>query len=55
MGFYVTQRQDSLATVTYGARYVFSELAEPLAPFDVLPDAVDRPRLGELRVAYVIC
>ncbi len=46
MGFYVTQRQDSLATATYGGRYVFSELKQTSLDLTLRLDMAVTPNLS---------
>jgi hypothetical protein len=46
IGFYVTQRQDSLATATYGGRYVFSELEQTNLDLEVRLDMAVTPNLS---------
>ncbi len=46
MGFYVTQRQDPLATATYGGRYVFSELVQTSLDLTLRMDMAVTPNLS---------
>jgi len=46
MGFYVTQRRDSLATATHGGRYVFSELVQTSLDITVRMDMAVTPNLS---------
>ncbi len=46
MGFYVTQRQDPLATATYGGRYVFSELEQTTLNITVRMDMAVTPNMS---------
>ncbi|MGD8700496.1 MAG: DUF5916 domain-containing protein, partial [Gemmatimonadales bacterium] len=46
MGFYVTQRQDILATATYGGRYLFSELVQESLDLTVRADIAITPNLS---------
>lgn len=46
MGFYVTQRPDSLATATYGGRYVFSELEQTSLDLTLRLDMAVTPNLS---------
>jgi hypothetical protein len=46
IAFYVTQRQDSLATATYGGRYVFSQLLQESLNITVRADLAITPNLS---------
>jgi hypothetical protein len=46
MGFYVTQGQDSLATATFGGRYVFSELEQTSLDLTLRLDMAVTPNLS---------
>jgi hypothetical protein len=46
MGFYVTQRQDSLAVATFGSRYVFSELMQTILDITLRFDMAVTPNLS---------
>lgn len=46
MGFYVTQRQDSLAVATFGGRYVFSELKQTILDLTLRLDMAVTPNLS---------